>query len=117
MVQNIKESLTDLMELAEAYANFDSKAYALIQAMTHLLPHFLYARGSRTSDIQACVKLFHAGKWEYLWNERLKSARKLREKREGRASHNWKRSDRRHVMLPYIILSFKPAMKLRPPEF
>ena len=93
MVDGIKESLTDLMELAEAYANFDSTAYALIQAMTHLLPHFLYARGSRTSDIQACVKLFHAGKWEYLWNERLKSARKLREKREGRASHNRKRSD------------------------
>ena len=93
VVEGIKESLTDLMELAEAYANFDSTAYALIQAMTHLLPHFLYARGSRTSDIQACVKLFHAGKWEYLWNERLKSARKLRDKREGRASHNRKRSD------------------------
>ena len=93
VVEGIKESLTDLMELAEAYANFDSTAYALVQAMTHLLPHFLYARGSRTSDIQACVKLFHAGKWECLWNERLKSARKLRDKREGRASHNRKRSD------------------------
>ena len=95
MIQGIKESLTDVMELAEAYATFDPTAYALIQAMTHLLPHFLYARGPRPSDIQACVKLFHAGKWEYLWNERLKSARKLREKREGRASHNRKPSDSR----------------------
>ena len=32
VVDGIKESLTDLMELAEAYANFDSTAYALIQA-------------------------------------------------------------------------------------
>ena len=38
MIQGIRESLTDVMELAEAYANFNPTAYALIQAMTHLLP-------------------------------------------------------------------------------
>ena len=62
--------------------------------MAHLLPHFLYAPGPRTSDIVECVKHFRAGRWQRLWNEGLKNAGKLRDKRARLTSRPQKRSDR-----------------------
>ena len=59
-------------------------AYALIQGMAHLLPHFLYARDPWPADIVERVKHFRAGRWQRLWNERLKNAGKLRDKRARR---------------------------------
>jgi hypothetical protein len=87
------DCLSDLMELADIYENVNPIAYALIQALAHLLPHFLYARGPRTSDILECVKHFRAGRWQRLWNDRTKNASKLRAKRARRVSQPRPRSD------------------------